>query len=572
MLKLLVKVDNTKSLHFLDNGTEIDIPPLSVPLKFFHNDIIYLKNTEFIIHESPIRDAVLAGVLILNKTYGRSGRRLLYRCIPDNHLLPSFLVPYDIPASFHKNVKNKYIVFRFDHWDDLNPRGEIKNTLGDVDSTEAFEEYQLWRRGLQISLSNFANSARHLIKKTGDNEAIYIDNILEKNPSIIDCRGLCNVFTIDPEGCTDFDDAFSVIYESNFATDKSNFATVNVYIANVYLWLETYGLWEFVSDRVSTIYFPSRKVPMLPPLLSDSLCSLEQGHDRFAFMMSLKYDMTTKQQVGEPVYKNVLIRINKNYVYEDRKGLEKNAAYKVLRELATTTDSHEVVSFWMIKMNSECARYLSERGKGVFRGKSVSTSEATTSEATTSEATTSEAIKSISEASVSEATAIPTYLFEKCAITYEKQAMPHPQLGLDAYVHITSPIRRLVDILNQILFQKDVSTGCQTFFDKWFDQLDQINRATKDIRRVQMDCDLLALCISDSNLVNREFIGIVFDKEDADNYMVYIEELKLVSRVKCSETIPNGSRVTLKIYMFHDEHKLCKKVRCAIIKETYGFL
>ena len=580
MLKLLVKVDNTKSLHFLDNGTEIDIP-LSVPLKFFHNDIIYLKNTEFIIHESPIRDAVLAGVLILNKTYGRSGRRLLYRCIPDNHLLPSFLVPYDIPASFHKNVKNKYIVFRFDHWDDDYPRGEIKHTLGDVDSTEAFEEYQLWRRGLQISLSNFANSARHLIKKTGDNEAIYIDNILEKNPSIIDYRGFGNVFTIDPEGCTDFDDAFSVIYESNFATDKSNFATdksnfatdknnfatVNVYIANVYLWLETFGLWEFVSDRVSTIYFPSRKVPMLPPLLSDSLCSLEQGHDRFAFMMSIKYDMTTKQQVGEPVYKNVLIRINKNYVYEDRKGLEKNAAYKVLRELATTTDSHEVVSFWMIKMNSECARYLSEKGKGVFRG----TSEATTSEATTSEATKSEATKSISEAttSVSEATAIPAYLFEKCAITYGKQAMPHPQLGLDAYVHITSPIRRLVDILNQILFQKDVSTGCQTFFDKWFDQLDQINRATKDIRRVQMDCDLLALCISDSNLVNREFDGIVFDKEAEYTYMVYIEELKLVSRINSDIFVEVGSQIRVKIYMFQDEYKLCRKVKCVISNPSY---
>jgi exoribonuclease R len=501
----------------------------------------------------------LAGVLILNKTYGRAGRRLLYRCIPDTASLPSFLVPYDIPASFHKNVKNKFIVFRFDHWDDLNPRGEIKHTLGDVDSTEAFEEYQLWRRGLQISLSNFSNMTRQLIKKTGDNEAIYIDNILDKNAAFVeDYRGLGNVFTIDPAGCTDFDDAFSVIYESNFAT-------VNVYIANVYLWLETYGLWEFVSDRVSTIYFPNRKVPMLPPLLSDSLCSLEHGHDRFAFMMSLKYDMTTKQQVGEPVYKNVLIRINKNYVYEDTKGLEKNAAYKVLRELALTTDSHEVVSFWMIKMNSECARYLSERGKGVFRG----TSEASKSEASksfksvsTSKSEASKNVKNVSEA-------IPSYLFEKCAITYEKEATPHTQLGLDAYVHITSPIRRLVDILNQILFQKDVSTGCQTFFDKWFDKLDQINRATKDIRRVQMDCDLLALCINDSNLVNREFIGIVFDKEDADNYMVYVEELKLVSRVKSSETIPNGLRVKLKIYMFNDEHKLCKKVRCAI-KETDG--
>ena len=546
MKKLLVNVDNTKSVHFLDNGTEIDILPLSIPLKFFHNDIINLKNSEFIIHESPVRDALLAGVLILNKTYGRSGRRLLYRCIPDNALLPSFLVPYDIPASFHKNVKNKYIVFRFDHWDDDYPRGEIKNTLGDVDSREAFEEYQLWRRGLQISLSNFSNMTRQMIKKTGDNEAIYIDNILEKNAAFVeDYRGLGNVFTIDPAGCTDFDDAFSVVY-------KDRFATVNVYIANVYLWLETFGLWEFVSDRVSTIYFPSRKVPMLPPLLSDSLCSLEQGHDRFAFMMSLKYDMTTKQQVGEPVYKNVLIRINKNYVYEDRKGLEKNAAYKVLRELALTTDSHEVVSFWMIKMNSECARYLSEKGKGVFRG---------TSEATTSEATTSE--------SISEAIAIPAYLFEKCAITYGKHAMHHPQLGLDAYVHITSPIRRLVDILNQILFQKDVSTGCQTFFDKWFDQLDQINRATKDIRRVQMDCDLLALCISDSNLVNREFDGIVFDKEAEYTYMVYIEELKLVSRINSDIFVEVGSQIRVKIYMFQDEYKLCRKVKCVISNPSH---
>ncbi len=546
MLKLLVKVDNTKSVHFLDNGTEIDILPLSIPHKFFHNDVVLLENSEFIIHESPIRDALLAGVLILNKTYGRSGRRLLYRCIPDNALLPSFLVPYDIPASFHKNVKNKYIVFRFDHWDDDYPRGEIKNTLGDVDSREAFEEYQLWRRGLQISLSNFSNMTRQMIKKTGDNEAIYIDNILEKNAAFVeDYRGLGNVFTIDPAGCTDFDDAFSVVY-------KDRFATVNVYIANVYLWLETYGLWEFVSDRVSTIYFPNRKVPMLPPLLSDSLCSLEQGHDRFAFMMSLKYDMTTKQQVGEPVYKNVLIRINKNYVYEDTKGLEKNAAYKVLRELALTTDSHEVVSFWMIKMNLECARYLSEKGKGVFRG---------TSEATTSEATTSE--------SISEAIAIPAYLFEKCAITYGKQAMHHPQLGLDAYVHITSPIRRLVDILNQILFQKDVSTGCQTFFDKWFNHLDQINRATKDIRRVQMDCDLLALCISDSNLVNREFIGIVFDKEAEYTYMVYIEELKLVSRINSDIFVEVGSQIRVKIYMFQDEYKLCRKVKCVISNPSH---
>jgi exoribonuclease R len=547
MSKIKITVDVHKHVHFfdIDGETEIRVPP-SISNKFFHNDVIYLKNTEFVILESPVRDTFHAGVLVVSKTYGRCGRRLLYRCIPDNPLFPAFLVPYDIQSSFHKNIKNKYIVFRFDHWDDDHPRGEIKDTLGDVDSDRAFEEYQMWRRGLQISLSNFSNIARQQIRKTGADEAIYIDNILAKNPSIIDRRIGHNVFTIDPEGCTDFDDAFSVSMEGEVAT-------VCVYIANVFLWLETYGLWDFVSDRVSTIYLPDRKVPMLPPMLSDLLCSLKQGHDRFAFMMCLEYNMATKEFVGEPVYENVLIHINKNYVYEDEKNLKKNAGYRVLRELASSIyekrheksiyekrdyekrdlaiDSHDVVSFWMIKMNSECAQYLSKTGKGIFRGSLPKT--------------------------------CPEFLFEKSAIAYQKEATPHLELGLSAYVHITSPIRRLVDILNQILFQKDVSTSCQTFFDKWMANLNKINHATKEIRRVQMDCELLALCSKCRDLTNREFAGLIFDKDAEDSYMVYIEELKLVSRFKSQTTIEMGAQVRLKIYMFQDEHKLCKKVRFA---------
>jgi exoribonuclease R len=514
--------------------------------KLFHGDVVGVKSLSelesFVLCESSTRNTMLAGVLVVGKTYGRAGRRLLYRCIPDNSLLPSFLVPYDLPASFQKNYKNKYIVFRFDHWDDDHPRGEIKHTLGDVDSNEAFEEYQLWRRGLHISLSNFTTVTRQKIKskdvvdsKDTLTESSYINHILEKNREIEDLRSFHNnIFTIDPESCTDFDDAFSVTFEDRFAT-------VNVYIANVYLWLETYALWEFVSDRVSTIYLPERKVPMLPPLLSDTLCSLKEGHDRFAFMMSIKYDMDSKQQVGEPVYKNVLIRINKNYVYEDAKGLRKNAAYRWLHEVATTEvatteDSHEVVSFWMIKMNAECAKYLSARGKGgIFRGSSESSSRRHR---------------------------VPLHLVEKYGkIQYENHAVPHAQLGLDAYVHITSPIRRLVDILNQILFMTDVSTLCQAFFDKWVNKLDHINRATKDIRRVQMDCELLALC---ARGYDRELVGVVFDK-DAEEYTVYVEELKLVTRIKTYETLEEGSRVYLKLYVFNDEHKLCRKVKLGLI-------
>jgi hypothetical protein len=44
-----------------------------------------------------------------------------------------------------------------------------------------------------------------------------------------------------------------------------------------------------------------------------------------------------------------------------------------------------------------------------------------------------------------------------------------------------------------------------------------------------------------------------------------VEELKLVTRIKTHEFIEEGSRVNLKLYVFNDEHKLCRKVKLAVI-------
>lgn len=211
----------------------------------------------------------------------------------------------------------------------------------------------MYRRGLHVSLTPFVKASRIILRDSNP-----IQKILD-NYQIEDLRSIKNVFTIDPADCTDFDDAFSVVEENGIAT-------INIFIANVFLWLETYGLWEHMTNRVSTIYLPDKKRPMLPPLLSDNLCSLKQGEDRFAFVMSVKYDMQTLEPIDNPVFKNVLINIQKNYDYEDKK-LEKNPAYKVLRTLAKTDDSHDVVAFWMIRMNVSAAEHLRNQGKGIFR-------------------------------------------------------------------------------------------------------------------------------------------------------------------------------------------------------------
>ena len=70
-------------------------------------------------------------------------KRLLYKCIPDDKYLPAFLVPYDIKMGFQKKLINKYVVFKFQSWDDKHPHGSLIETLGDVNNLEVFYEYQL---------------------------------------------------------------------------------------------------------------------------------------------------------------------------------------------------------------------------------------------------------------------------------------------------------------------------------------------------------------------------------------------------------------------------------------------
>ena len=534
-LKVTIHNRTYNSWEFTQDDVKVDIPNL-IPSKhkLFHNDIVIIndcKNPVVIIKESPFRDSILAGVLILNKTYGRSGKRLLYKCIPDNRALPVFLVPYTVDATFSKVVNNKYIVFRFVDWDNEHPHGEIKDTLGDVNSLEAFNEYQLYRRGLHLSLTPFVKASRSILRDEDP-----VQKIMDKtNYCIVDLRTIKNVFTIDPADCTDFDDAFSV-------SEENGVATINIYIANVFVWLETYSLWEHMTDRVSTIYLPDKKRPMLPPLLSDNLCSLKQGEDRFAFMMSVKYDMATLEQIDKPIFKNVLINIKKNYDYEDPK-LEKNPAYKALKTLAKTDDSHDVVAFWMIQMNVSAAEHLRSEGKGIFR---------------TSEGENFLKKNIFKGGGISKAASLGELVLPA---TYSKVCAPHSQLGVDAYVHITSPIRRLVDILNQILFQSNVSELCQAFLDKWIQKLDLVNRATKEIRKAQMDCELLVL--AEKNELS-EFSGILFDQnlvKGQYEYAVYIEKLNLFSRIKLDECIENFTKSQFRIFVFDDEDRLSKKIQ-----------
>ncbi|KAJ9567030.1 hypothetical protein OSB04_002996 [Centaurea solstitialis] len=92
-----------------------------------------------------------------------------------------------------------------------------------------------------------------------------------------DLRNLC-VFTIDPSTASDLDDALSVERLSN------GIYRVGVHIADVsYFVLPHTALDVDAQIRSTSVYLLRRKLPMLPPLLSDNLGSLSPGVERLAF-------------------------------------------------------------------------------------------------------------------------------------------------------------------------------------------------------------------------------------------------------------------------------------------------
>jgi protein SSD1 len=86
------------------------------------------------------------------------------------------------------------------------------------------------------------------------------------------------IFTIDPDDANDLDDAMSVKLNGDGTYE------VGVHIADVsYFVKPNTALDRDARKRATSVYLIQRAVPMLPPILSEQLCSLVPGHDRLAF-------------------------------------------------------------------------------------------------------------------------------------------------------------------------------------------------------------------------------------------------------------------------------------------------
>ena len=537
--------------------------------RLFSGDIFeYDPITGIKIVSSDIRvNKELPAILILdgNKTYGRhpTNKKLLYKCVPDDISIPTFLVPYEIKnMGFSKVFVNQFVTIQFANWDNKHPYGLLTQSIGPVDCGESFYEYQLCCKGLNISISKFNKATNKSLHDMGINKDNFVRDLLRVDDQIED-RTDWEVFTIDPDSSLDFDDAFSII-----SLDNGN-TLVSIYIANVPLCLDRLNLWPALTKRTSTVYLPDKKRPMLPEILSDCLCSLQANAERFAFTLDVEIDATGA--IVSKRFSNSIIKAFKNFAYEER-SLLRHPLYKSLKTVVTQLvvkypyinhigDSHDVVCYLMILMNHLSAKEMLAVNAGIFRSTIVKKSD-TVEDYSSLPADVSQFIKILRSTS-------GTYIDLNAAAN----ATAHDILGLDAYLHITSPIRRLVDVLNMIKLQEcsgiyKLSPAALEFYDTWIKDIDYINTTMKMTRRVQNDCNLLHLCYTDPDILDKMYDGYCFDEKSLPanlyKYSIYLPELRITSIVICGKLAPY-SKQQFKLFVFNNEEKMKKKIRLHLV-------
>jgi ribonuclease R len=124
------------------------------------------------------------------------------------------------------------------------------------------------------------------------------------------------IVTIDPPDAKDFDDAISL------EKDSDGQWVLGVHIADVSHFVTADSpLDEEAKTRGNSAYLPGRTIPMLPEILSNGICSLQPGQDRFVKSVYLTYD--TQGNIMSRRFANSVMRSTQRLTYLQADGILK---------------------------------------------------------------------------------------------------------------------------------------------------------------------------------------------------------------------------------------------------------
>lgn len=364
--------------------------------------------------------------------YGMTSRGVpLYRAIPYDSKLPPVIV-----GCSERDARRPHVgLIRVDDWSTpyqpggSYPRGTLVQLLGQAGDPKV-ELAALYHRFITPAFPSKP------VQPTPPLE-LFASQPGDRPPAIL----TGTTFNIDPPGCRDVDDVFTVFPPS---TPGSTQWGITISITDVAKYIHPDTPCDQYAKRIgSSFYSPDGAVlyPMLPEELSIHRMSLLPNQVRPVIALHLVWDTEKKEWVGSPRWELAHVRVSRSYTYEEADAVlqqfsTESAAAVPLTVLAQAAgrgaeiDSHILVERLMVLYNKEAGALLKRANLGVLRQQDPA------------EESAMAALRAIGA---------PMLLAQKAAL-YVHPSTPttaHAALGAEVYAHASSPLRRYVDLYNQ---------------------------------------------------------------------------------------------------------------------------
>ncbi|MFC6836650.1 RNB domain-containing ribonuclease [Halomarina ordinaria] len=356
-----------------------------------------------------------------------------------------------------------------------------------------------------------------------------------------DLRDL-TAWTTDPIDAQDFDDALSIEREDDVYRLWVHIADVTHYVH------PGSEMWAEAVERGNTVYLPAYTVHMLPPALSETVCSLVPEEDRLAHTVEMVLDAETLSYETIDIYKSV-IRSDERLTYTqaenrlDDPDAPLHEECSLVFELAdrmheqrkedgslvlnpSRDRAHTIIEECMLKANKAVTHVLMfQRGvEAMYR--------------VHPQPTPQEWDRALKEIQELDGVSIPSDSWDdprKAVNATLEQApgrqlrkiqravmrvMPrakymndpfggHHALNFEIYGHFTSPIRRLSDLINHwIVHEEDVPEDLVALCDRASDKQKDAERCEREYKQFLSEVGL------DAYAVNNRGLRVVEDEEE----------------------------------------------------------
>ena len=425
---------------------------------------------------------------------------------------------------------------QFNNWDKNStfPRGYLVKNFGYINDKNALQEsllskYNLEVKTLKCNFKDIPLQYKNLIDITTDREKLSEE-----------------IISIDPDGCKDIDDAFS------YKPIKDGIL-LDIHISDVYYLLNKLNILNNVRN-VTSVYLDNYIKPMLPDIISSNYGSLLEKTTRFMLSLKIKY-CTKTNKVIETDLRKTIGQVKRNYTY-DNYPKKYNKSFKIVEQIYKNitgqciiiTESHKLIEALMIIYNTYFSRITSEKEISLYRIQDKYKTDTN---------------NDLSDISLNKFLT----LIQSSSAKYSLQKKGHAKLNITYYTHATSPLRRIVDLMNQEIYYTNQCSIINNI------SLNFINKYNKSLKKCYRDIHkvLLALRVYNTQCYYSKCYIYRYDNIKQKCYLYFPEEnisikTKLVSYKLLDKF--NTELVDNSIIMTDKDKKEIKKINLNILLDV----